>query len=82
MIKTFTYDDVVRYACSETTNEENEQIAEALTSSDDLMSFYIDTMEIRRQMNLIACQPSVGIVQNIMAYSALTPNLRHPVSTV
>lgn len=82
MIKTFTYDDVVRYAYSETTNEENEQIAEALTSSEDLMSFYIDTVEIQRQMNLIACQPSGGIVQNIMAYSALTPNLRRPVSTV
>ena len=82
MIKTFTYDDVVRYAYSETTNEENEQIAEALVSSEDLMSFYIDTVEIQRQMNLIVRHPSGGIVQNIMAYSALTPNLKRPLSTV
>ncbi len=82
MIKTFTYDDVVRYAYSETTNEENEQIAEALVSSEDLMSFYIDTVEIQRQMNMIVRHPSGGIVQNIMAYSALTPNLKRPLSTV
>lgn len=82
MIKTFTYDDVVRYAFSETTQEENEQIALALSSDDDLMSFYIDTMEIRQQMNQIRRHPSDGFVKRIMAYSALVPNIASTVSAV
>ena len=75
MIKIFTYDDVVRYVFSETSKEESEQIALALSSNNDLMSFYMDTIEIRNQMNLISLSPSKGMVQRIMAYSALVPNL-------
>src|SRR5690606_29195174 len=81
MIKTFTYDDVVRYVFSETTQEESEQIALALSSNDDLMSFYMDTLEIRDQMDRITRSPSEGFVQRIMAYSALVPNLTPTVST-
>ena len=81
MTKTFTYDDVVRYIFSETTLEENEQIAHALTCNEDLMSFYLDTLEIRSQMSRIVRQPSSGIVQRIMAYSALVPGLMQPVTT-
>lgn len=82
MIKTFTYDDVVRYVFSETTQEESEQIALALSSNDDLMSFYMDTLEIRDQMDRITRSPSEGFVRRIMAYSALVPNLTPTVSTV
>ncbi|GAA4436028.1 hypothetical protein GCM10023091_13380 [Ravibacter arvi] len=82
MIKTFTYDDVVRYVYSETTLEENEQIAVALTCDDDLMSFYLDTLELRTQLNRISYQPSQSFNQRIMAYSALLPGGMNPVSTV
>lgn len=82
MTKTFTYDDVVRYIFSETTSEESELIAQALNFNDDLMSFYMDTLEIRRQMNLIKRQPSQRVVNRIMAYSELTPNGVLPLTAV
>ena len=81
MTKTFTYDDVVRYIYSETSSEESESIARALTCDDDLMSFYLDTLEIRNQMNLIVRQPSQRVVSNILAYSETTPNLMRPVTS-
>lgn len=82
MTKTFTYDDVVRYIYSETTNDESQQIAEALSSNDDLMSFYMDTLEIRHQMNLIVRQPSQQVINRILAYSEITPNLMQPVCSI
>jgi len=69
MTKTFTYDDVVRYIYSETTDDENERILEALALDDDLMSFYLDSLEIGRQMNRICLQPSVNTVETILSYS-------------
>ena len=53
MTKTFTYDDVVRYLYAETTENENDLIVEALALDDDLMNFYIDSLEIQNQMNKI-----------------------------
>ena len=82
MTKTFTYDDVVRYIYSETSSEESEMISQALVSNDDLRSFYLDTLEISHQMDLIALQPSQRVVNNILAYSQLTPNFARPVSAV
>ncbi len=69
MTKTFTYDDVVRYIYSETSPEENDLILEALALNDDLMSFYLDSLEIGQQMNKIACQPSTNTVASILSYS-------------
>jgi hypothetical protein len=81
MTKTFTYDDVVRYIYSETSSEESESIARALTCDDDLMSFYLDTLEIRNQMNLIVRQPSQRVVSKILAYSEAIPNRMRPVTS-
>lgn len=69
MTKTFTYDDVVRYIYSETTTDENAKIIEALALSDDLMDFYLDSLEIRQQMNKIELIPSDKVTSEIMHYS-------------
>ncbi len=69
MTKTFTYDDVVRYLYAETTQNENDSIAEALTLDDDLMNFYLDSLEIKDQMNKIVRTPSDRSVQKILHFS-------------
>jgi thiamine biosynthesis lipoprotein ApbE len=69
MTKTFTYDDVVRYLYAETTENENALIVEALALDDNLMSFYIDSLEIQNQMNKIAPIPSDRTVAEVFKYS-------------
>ncbi|KAA6441740.1 hypothetical protein FEM33_00255 [Dyadobacter flavalbus] len=69
MTKTFTYDDVVRYLYAETTENENDLIVEALALDDDLMSFYIDSLEIQNQMNRIVRTPSDTAVSEVIRYS-------------
>jgi len=65
MTKTFTYDDVVRYLYAETTENENEQIVEALALDDNLMNFYLDSLEIQNQMNRITRTPSENVVSEV-----------------
>lgn len=69
MTKTFTYDDVVRYLYAETTENENEQIVEALALDDNLMNFYLDSLEIQNQMNKITRTPSETVISEVIRYS-------------
>jgi hypothetical protein len=69
MTKTFTYDDVVRYLYAETTENENEQIVEALALDDNLMNFYLDSLEIQNQMNKITRTPSEKVISEVIRYS-------------
>lgn len=69
MTKTFTYDDVVRYLYAETTDNENEQIVEALALDDNLMNFYLDSLEIQNQMNKITRTPSEKVISDVFRYS-------------
>lgn len=69
MTKTFTYDDVVRYLYAETTENENEQIVEALALDDNLMNFYLDSLEIQNQMNRITRTPSENVISEVFKYS-------------
>lgn len=69
MTKTFTYDDVVRYLYAETTENENEQIVEALALDDNLMNFYLDSLDIQNQMNKIARTPSEHVISEVVRYS-------------
>ena len=69
MTKTFTYDDVVRYLYAETTENENYMIVEALALDDDLMNFYLDSLDIKNQMNKIVCSPSDRTIGKVLRYS-------------
>jgi hypothetical protein len=74
MTKTFTYDDVVRYVYAETTAEENMLIVEALAANDDLMNFYLDSLELHKQMNLLMTAPSNQTINNILDFSYSYPS--------
>jgi hypothetical protein len=69
MTKTFTYDDVVRYLYAETTENEHDQIVEALALDDDLMNFYLDSLEIKSQMNKIVRNPTERTIGKVLSYS-------------
>ena len=69
MTKTFTYDDVVRYLYAETTENENDLIVEALALDNDLMSFYLDSLDIQSQMDKIVRTPSDQSVLKVFKYS-------------
>ena len=73
MIKTFTQDDVVRYVYEETLPEENLLIEDALMSEPDLMTFFLEALELRAMMNKIERQPRDSTVQAILNYSQQYP---------
>ncbi|MFN4147520.1 MAG: hypothetical protein ACK4GN_16965 [Runella sp.] len=69
MIQTFTPDDVIRYVYEETTDNENTLIEEALMGDQDLLDFYLDTLELKSLMNKIERNPPQRVITNILAYS-------------
>ena len=82
MTKTFTQDDVVRYVYEETSPEDNLLIEDAMMSEPELMTFFLEALELRALMNKIERQPRVSTVQSILSYSQHYPanpstRLRH-----
>lgn len=69
MIQTFTPNDVLRYVYEETTELENEQIEDSLVGDNELLIFYMDTLETRQIMNKIIRVPSDRVIQNILSHS-------------
>ncbi len=69
MIQTFTHDDVIRYVYEETDNFENEQIEEALAEDQELLTFYLNTLDTKQLMNKIVRTPSDCCVQSILNFS-------------
>ena len=69
MTKTFTQDDVIRYVYEETSPEENLLIEDAMMSEPELMTFFLEALELRALMNKIERQPRVSTVQAILNYS-------------
>ena len=70
MTKTFTYEDVIRYIYSETTQEEDEEIQKALVTDQELMDFYLDSMLLKHELSKVAQSPSANTVKAIMDYSS------------
>ncbi|GAB3891515.1 hypothetical protein [Spirosoma agri] len=82
MIKTFTQDDVIRYVYEETSAEESLLIEDAMMSEPDLMTFFLEALEMRALLNKIERQPRTSTVQTILNYSKHHPanppaRLRH-----
>lgn len=69
MIKTFTPNDVIRYAYQETPEEDNETIEQILLTDSEMQSLYQDTLTLQRQMPRILLQPSSSVTNRILEYS-------------
>ncbi len=70
MIQTFTHNDLIRYAYNETTEEENQQIEEALTQEPDMLNYYLNVLDIQCALSADKMEPSEQSVRNVLAYSA------------
>jgi len=73
MIKTFTQDDVIRYVYEETSPEENLLIEDSLMTEPELMTFFLEALELRALMNKIEREPRGNTVQSILNYSKNHP---------
>lgn len=73
MTKTFTYDDVIRYVYEETSTEENLFIEDAMMSDPELMTQFLDTLELRSLMDKIERQPRQITLDSIFSYSRSCP---------
>ena len=69
MTKTITRDDVLRYICKETTNEETVAIEKQLLVNASLMDFYNQTKETLGQLNELEIKPSKKVQKRILDYS-------------
>jgi len=69
MIQLFTPDDVVRYVYEETSENENALMEDALAGDQELLRFYLDTLEMKSLMNKIERAPSNRTVSSILTYS-------------
>lgn len=69
MIKTFTQDDVIRYVYEETSPEENVLIEDILMAEPEMMSFFLDVLEMRSLLNKVNLSPRQSTVDAILSYS-------------
>ena len=69
MIKTFTPNDVIRYFYNETSEEENEAIANALIINADLLEVYKQLKQSAEKLDEIQMEPSEYVIDNILNYS-------------
>lgn len=69
MTKTFTLDDILRYAYEETTEEENGLIEEALVADPALLEFYLDTIDLKAGLDRTELSPPNRVVDNILSFS-------------
>jgi len=73
MIKTFTPNDVIRYAYHETPEDENETIEQILLTDPEMQTLYDDALMLRHQVPLAVLHPSDRVTDRIMAYSRYFP---------
>ncbi len=71
MTQTFTtkFHDVIRYLYNETGVAENLQIEESMTEDMDLLDFYLDSSNLKAEMDKIQLEPSEKSISNVLAFS-------------
>lgn len=74
MTQTFTtqLNDVVRYVYNETSKKENAIIEESLARDVNLLDFYLDSLNLKAEMEKIKMIPSDQSISKILAYSRKT----------
>lgn len=69
MIRTFTQDDLIRYAYHETTEEETREIEKAIICDSELESAYKKICGVKKRLDETQISPSERVTQNILNYS-------------
>ena len=69
MIQIFTADDLLRYLYSETTDEENLIIQDALAHDNEMLECYLDMLDIKLGLDQSYKEPSQQTIDNILAFA-------------
>ncbi|MEQ8927079.1 MULTISPECIES: hypothetical protein [Fulvivirga] len=69
MIRTFTQDDLIRYAYHETTEEENSEIEKALLCDSELEARFKEISVVKQRLDTVLESPSSKATNNILNYS-------------
>jgi len=69
MTKTFTHDDVIRYAYAETAQEEETLLEEAMMADSDLLDLYLDLVDLKVGLDRAELTPPDRVVNRILAFS-------------
>jgi hypothetical protein len=73
MIKTFTPNDVLRYAYQETPQEENELIEQMLLTDPAMQAFYQEVVDLQNYINRVRIEPSGAVTSRILEFSRNFP---------
>ena len=77
MIKTFTKDDLIRYIYRETTEQEEQEINQALTCDVELNRIYTDLCALKQELDHAQLEPSQQTITSILEYSRSRVPVRH-----
>jgi hypothetical protein len=69
MTKTFTRNDVIRYAYNELNTEEKQDIELAMLFDPNLADQFYEISSLKRSLNKIVKEPSQRVIDNILDYS-------------
>lgn len=71
MTQTFTLtpDDVVRYLYNETSEQENHLITDGLLHDAEMLSFYLDSLDLKQGFDKISIAPPQRVVASILDFS-------------
>jgi hypothetical protein len=69
MTKTFTRNDVIRYAYNELNTEEEQDIELAMLLDPSLADQFYEITNLKRSLNKIVKEPSQRAIDNILDYS-------------
>ncbi len=69
MTKTFTQDELIRYIYRETSDQENNEIENALICDDVILEMYKKLKNTIKQLDKIEKSPSGQIIDKILDYS-------------
>lgn len=72
MIKLFTPNDLIRYIYQEMTEDEQEQLVQALHNDESLMQEYVEMLSTLGQLDQIELQPSEKVVNAIKSMAQST----------
>ncbi len=66
---TSTQNEILRYIYGETSSSENVFIEQSLLNDNELLDYYLDSLELKEDMDKISLSPKENTIQNIMNFS-------------
>lgn len=69
MIKTFTENDLVRFLYQETSDQERQEICNALLCDADLRVKLQEMQQVKLELDAAALEPSPAAILNILSYA-------------